>query len=92
MAQGVRSSLSCGSGSELLSNKRIELSDANSPPPRSQQKGSRRGMSGSGSTIVVMGDDDIPEFVQQDDTLFKAPTRLITRKAGEWYAPTLYRA
>lgn len=48
-------------------------------------------MSGSGSTIVVMNDDKIPEFVARDKTLFKAPTRLITRKTGEWYVPTLLR-
>jgi 4-diphosphocytidyl-2-C-methyl-D-erythritol kinase len=49
-------------------------------------------MSGSGSTIVIVGDDDVPAFVARDDALFKAPTRLITRKPGEWYAPTLRRA
>lgn len=48
-------------------------------------------MSGSGSTIVIVGDDDVPAFVAEDDTLFKAPTRLITRKPGEWYVPTLDR-
>lgn len=49
-------------------------------------------MSGSGSTIVIVGDDDVPAFVARDDALFKAPTRLITRNPGEWYAPTLRRA
>jgi 4-diphosphocytidyl-2C-methyl-D-erythritol 2-phosphate synthase len=48
-------------------------------------------MSGSGSTIVIVGDDDVPAFVAEDETLFKAPTRLITRKPGEWYVPTLDR-
>jgi 4-diphosphocytidyl-2-C-methyl-D-erythritol kinase len=48
-------------------------------------------MSGSGSTIVIVGDDEVPAFVAEDETLFKAPTRLITRKPGEWYVPTLDR-
>lgn len=48
-------------------------------------------MSGSGSTIVIVGDDDVPAFVAEDETLFKAPTRLITRNPGEWYVPTLDR-
>ena len=69
-----------------------ELADLKARLQANTAKDSVVFMSGSGSTIVVMGDDDIPEFVQQDDTLFKAPTRLITRKAGEWYAPTLDRA
>jgi len=45
-------------------------------------------MSGSGSTIVQIGDDDVPGFVADDDALFRAKTRLITRKKGEWYAPS----
>jgi len=48
-------------------------------------------MSGSGSTIVVIGDDQVPAFVAEDATLFKSPTRLITRKEGDWYSPTLQR-
>jgi 4-diphosphocytidyl-2-C-methyl-D-erythritol kinase len=48
-------------------------------------------MSGSGSTIVVIGDDQVPAFVAEDETLFKSPTRLITRKEGDWYSPTLQR-
>jgi 4-diphosphocytidyl-2-C-methyl-D-erythritol kinase len=46
-------------------------------------------MSGSGSTIVQVGDDATPAFVEKDADLFKAKTRLITRKRGEWFAPSL---
>jgi 4-diphosphocytidyl-2-C-methyl-D-erythritol kinase len=46
-------------------------------------------MSGSGSTIVQVGDDAAPAFVTNDADLFKAKTRLITRKRGEWFAPSL---
>lgn len=45
-------------------------------------------MSGSGSTIVVVGNDAVPKFVADDPDLFKAQTRLITRKKGEWFAPS----
>lgn len=56
-----------------------------------KDKGTVVFMSGSGSTIVIVGDDEIPAFVAKDEKLFKAPTRLITRKSGEWYTPTLDR-
>jgi 4-diphosphocytidyl-2-C-methyl-D-erythritol kinase len=46
-------------------------------------------MSGSGSTIVQVGDDAAPAFVEKDADLFQAKTRLITRKRGEWFAPSL---
>ena len=46
-------------------------------------------MSGSGSTIVQVGDDAAPAFVDADADLFQAKTRLITRKKGEWFAPSL---
>ena len=45
-------------------------------------------MSGSGSTIVQVGSDDVPEFVREDAALFRSPARLITRKRGEWYKPS----
>ena len=45
-------------------------------------------MSGSGSTIVQVGSDDVPEFVREDAALFRSPARLITRKRGEWYEPS----
>lgn len=46
-------------------------------------------MSGSGSTIVVVGNDDVPAFVDDNKELFQAKTRLITRKKGEWFKPSL---
>ena len=46
-------------------------------------------MSGSGSTIVQVGDDTAPAFVDADPNLFQAKTRLITRERGEWFAPSL---
>ena len=45
-------------------------------------------MSGSGSTIVQVGSDEVPEFVEADAELFRSPTRLITRKKGDWYKPS----
>ena len=45
-------------------------------------------MSGSGSTIVQVGSDVVPEFVREDEALFRSPARLITRKRGEWYKPS----
>ena len=44
-------------------------------------------MTGSGSTIVCVGSSEVPEFVQQDSTLFAAPARLMTRERGQWYQP-----
>ena len=49
-------------------------------------------MSGSGSTIVQVGSDTVPEFVEEDAELFRSPTRLITRKKGEWYQPSPFLA
>ncbi|KAL4434604.1 hypothetical protein ABPG77_002727 [Micractinium sp. CCAP 211/92] len=45
-------------------------------------------MTGSGSTIVCMGSDDVPAFLQEPQyaDMFISPTRLITRQPGEWYA------
>ena len=68
-----------------LAELKAELTEA------TKDKGTVVFMSGSGSTIVIIGDDDVPAFVAADETLFKAPTRLITMKSGEWYAPTLER-
>ena len=42
-------------------------------------------MTGSGSTIVCVGSDEVPEFVAEDSSLFKASTRLLTRQEGSWY-------
>lgn len=49
-------------------------------------------MSGSGSTIVQVGSDAVPDFVEEDAELFRSPTRLITRKKGEWYQPSPFLA
>ena len=49
---------------------------------------------GSGSTIVCVGSDQRPAFLQEPgyaDT-FVAPARLIARPKGEWYQPALERA
>ena len=48
-------------------------------------------MSGSGSTIVQVGSDAVPEFVEKDEALFRAKTRLITREKGKWYEPSALR-
>jgi len=47
-------------------------------------------MTGSGSTIVAIGDDTAPKFLEepQYEDMFVAKTRLITRKPGEWYKPS----
>lgn len=44
-------------------------------------------MTGSGSTIVCVGSDEVPEFVSADSTLFCSPVRLITRGRSGWYEP-----
>ena len=44
-------------------------------------------MSGSGSTIVQVGSDTVPDFVEEDAELFRSPTRLITRKKGSGTSP-----
>lgn len=46
-------------------------------------------MTGSGSTIVCVGSETVPEFVDQDSSLFVSPARLMTRKAGQWYQKEL---
>ncbi|PSC74871.1 4-diphosphocytidyl-2-C-methyl-D-erythritol kinase [Micractinium conductrix] len=45
-------------------------------------------MTGSGSTIVCVGADEPPAFLQeaQYSDMFVSPARLITRQPGEWYA------
>eukprot|EP00798_Chlamydomonas_sp_ICE-L_P015923 gene15923-22056_t len=45
-------------------------------------------MTGSGSTIVAVGSDKAPAFLQEDEykDLFVSPARLITRQPGEWYS------
>jgi len=50
-------------------------------------------MTGSGSTIVAIGDDTPPAFLSEPDykDMFVAPTRLITRERDEWYTPSLVR-
>mmetsp|Transcript_4970 Transcript_4970/g.9053 ORF Transcript_4970/g.9053 Transcript_4970/m.9053 type:complete len:359 (-) Transcript_4970:199-1275(-) len=47
-------------------------------------------MTGSGSTIVAVGDDTPPEWLSEGDfgELFVSKTRLITRQPGEWYVPS----
>eukprot|EP00878_Enallax_costatus_P028365 GHUV01030635.1.p1 GENE.GHUV01030635.1~~GHUV01030635.1.p1 ORF type:complete len:128 (+),score=46.49 GHUV01030635.1:485-868(+) len=44
-------------------------------------------MTGSGSTIVCVGDDAAPRFLsdQQYQGLFVSPARLIVRQPGQWY-------
>lgn len=42
-------------------------------------------MTGSGSTIVCVGSEIVPDFVRQDSSLFVSPARLMTRKPGQWY-------
>jgi 4-diphosphocytidyl-2-C-methyl-D-erythritol kinase len=45
-------------------------------------------MTGSGSTIVCIGSDEVPEFLAEEPQyrdLFISPARFITRKPGEWY-------
>jgi 4-diphosphocytidyl-2-C-methyl-D-erythritol kinase len=44
-------------------------------------------MTGSGSTMVCMGSDEVPDFVAQDASLFRASARLITRDPQGWYEP-----
>lgn len=44
-------------------------------------------MTGSGSTMVCTGSDEVPAFVAEDESLFVRPARLITRQEGEWYKP-----
>ena len=46
-------------------------------------------MTGSGSTIVGVGSDAVPDFLVREPEykdLFISPARLIVRKPGEWYA------
>lgn len=46
-------------------------------------------MTGSGSTIVGVGSDDVPDFLKgepQYNDLFISPARLIVRNKGEWYS------
>lgn len=44
-------------------------------------------MTGSGSTIVCIGSDEPPEFLQEDQyaDVFISPARLLVRMPGEWY-------
>lgn len=44
-------------------------------------------MTGSGSTIVCVGDDTAPQFLSDDQykDLFVSPARLIVRQPGHWY-------
>jgi len=46
-------------------------------------------MTGSGSTIVCAGSDAAPAFLSEEAAygdVFVSPARLITRKAGQWFA------
>ncbi len=48
-------------------------------------------MTGSGSTIVCFGSDDIPNFLSNEEKysgLFISPARLINRMPGKWYTPS----
>ena len=48
-------------------------------------------MTGSGSTIVCFGSDDVPDFLSKEEKysdLFVSPARLINRMAGKWYTPS----
>jgi len=49
-------------------------------------------MTGSGSTIVCFGSDDVPAFLSEEKYrgLFVSPCRLISRKPGEWYTKSQY--
>eukprot|EP00803_Ostreobium_quekettii_P010088 evm.model.scf_310.5 EVM.evm.TU.scf_310.5 scf_310:25857-26912(+) len=44
-------------------------------------------MTGSGSTIVCAGSDEVPEFLQEEaySDVFVSPARLIMREEGTWY-------
>jgi 4-diphosphocytidyl-2-C-methyl-D-erythritol kinase len=42
-------------------------------------------MTGSGSTIVCTGSDQVPPFVEENGSLFTASTRLMVREPGQWY-------
>lgn len=42
-------------------------------------------MTGSGSTIVCCGSEQVPEFVREDGALFHAAARLSVREPGQWY-------
>ncbi|GBG76522.1 hypothetical protein CBR_g22270 [Chara braunii] len=47
-------------------------------------------MSGSGSTIVAVGDPDPPSFIYDEEEyadLFVAEARFLVRRANQWYAP-----
>lgn len=45
-------------------------------------------MTGSGSTLVAIGNDQAPDGIQRDAGLFKAPVRAIEREEGAWYDET----
>jgi 4-diphosphocytidyl-2-C-methyl-D-erythritol kinase len=44
-------------------------------------------MTGSGSTIVCVGDDEVPEFLEEEQykDVFVSPARLLVREEGSWY-------
>jgi len=46
-------------------------------------------MSGSGSTIVCVGSDEAPQFLDEEgfEDIFVSPARMITRDEGKWYTP-----
>ena len=46
--------------------------------------------SGSGSTIVQVGSDVVPEFVREDEALFRSPARLISGSEGSGTNPRGY--
>ena len=43
-------------------------------------------MSGSGSTVVCVGDDDAPDWAAQEGLFTQRAVRLTTRAPGAWYA------
>ncbi len=47
-------------------------------------------VAGSGSTIVGVGSDEPPAFLQEAEykDLFVSPARLIARESSEWYHPS----
>lgn len=46
-------------------------------------------MTGSGSTIVCIGSDEPPKFLQEEQysDVFISPARFLVRNSGKWYKP-----
>ncbi len=45
-------------------------------------------MTGSGSTIVGLGSETPPQWLEDRPELFVSPARLIVRQEGAWYVPS----